>query len=59
MTNTGTKSEALPRLRKGHLTDLELNAAFLAAREYGKILDDDVLSAIVSAVLETTEKLGD
>lgn len=30
-------------------TDAELQAAFLAAREYGKVLDDEVLTAILIA----------
>ena len=32
------------------LTEAQLKAAFLAARSFGKILDDDVLRAIVAAV---------
>jgi hypothetical protein len=30
-------------------TDAELQAAFLAARGFGKILDDEVLTAILTA----------
>jgi len=30
-------------------TDAELQAAFLAARGFGKILEDDVLTAILKA----------
>lgn len=33
-------------------TEAELQAAFLAARGHGKILDDDVLTAILTAARE-------
>lgn len=41
---------ALARLGSGDLTDAELRAGFLAARELGKILQDDVIAAVVAAV---------
>jgi hypothetical protein len=34
------------------VTEAELAAAFLAARGFGKILDDDVLRAIIVAARE-------
>lgn len=38
-----------------HVTDAELQAAFLAAREMGKILNDEVLAAIIIAARKVKE----
>lgn len=35
--------------------EAELHAAFLAARSFGKILDDDVLAAILTAAHNARE----
>jgi hypothetical protein len=40
-------------IKMSTLTDSQLQAAFLAARKHGKILNDDVLRDIIAAVRET------
>lgn len=42
-------------MAKVELTEAQLQAAFLAARGLGKILNDDVLLAIVQAVEDAKE----
>jgi hypothetical protein len=51
-----TKTQTLAKLRLAMLTDTELQAGFLAARQYGKILDDNVIAAIVQAVVTEATK---
>lgn len=39
-------------IKAERITEAQLQAAFLAARQFGKILDDDVLKAIIVAASE-------
>ena len=45
-------SQTLARFDNGYLTDKELQAAFLAARERGYLLSDGVLTAIIQAIVK-------
>jgi hypothetical protein len=40
------------------VTEAQFRAAFLAARELGKVLDDDVLRAVILAARHATEVAG-
>jgi hypothetical protein len=37
-------------------TEAQLQAAFMAARELGKVLDDDVLTAIIVAAIDAANE---